>query len=68
MLHERIKEAFDISTASFFGGAGIHFATITEDPSFSKTVGAITIAIGICKLIEIFTGRKIHTFFKKKKK
>ncbi len=72
MIAHRAIEAIDWTTRTFFAGATVHFALLDFDFSAATGLGGniitvFTIAIGACKLFEIFTGKKIHRMFGKKK-
>lgn len=66
-ISERLKDAFDLKTVSFLSGSGAYFAGFNWDILISRSVGTITIVLGVCKLIEMFTGKKLSELIKQKK-
>ena len=72
-MQERFKELFDGLTVAFGLSAGGHFvgshiASVKLDQAMTVSIGVITILLGICKLYEFFTGKKVHQIFRKKNK
>lgn len=72
-MPERVKELFDGLTVAFGLSAGSHFvgshfANVKLDRAMTVSIGVITILLGICKLYEFLTGRKVHQLFRKKDK
>ena len=65
-MMEKIKEFFDLKTSAVFAGATAQFATIPIDRFLSVSIGFVTLTIGILKLVEMFTGKKISVMVRKK--
>lgn len=63
----KIREFFDLKTSGVLGGTGAYFATVTVDSTMHYAIGGITLLIGILKLVEMFTGRKISELTTKTK-
>lgn len=63
---EKVKEFFDGKTTAVFTGATAQFATIPFDRALSASVGIVTLIIGILKLVEMATGKKISELLKRK--
>lgn len=64
----KLQEAFDGATCVVFGSTTVHFAMASYDVVVSRIAAAIAIIIGIGKIIEMVTGRKVSSFFKRKGK
>lgn len=67
-MFSRIHGAIDGGTALFFGAVTVHWLSWDLWTTLSRVSLIFAIILGAGKIVEMFTGRKVSSFFKRKGK
>lgn len=67
-MFSRIYDALDSASVLCFGTATVSVATIDYNKLVSLIAGIIAILIGLGKIFEMVTGKKVASLFKPKSK